>query len=95
MIGMHAASGTAGFLAHTLTSRLASLLVADRPLAEGVELFAASLAPYGIPAIFFSGCPTACAQAQERIPGIQTFAIDKSISPESLDANQWRRDKEA
>ena len=91
MIGMHAASGTDGFLAHTLTSRLASLVVADRPLAE-VELFAASLAPYGIPAIFFSGCPTACAQARERIPGIQTFAIDKSISPESLDANQWRRD---
>ena len=44
MIGMHAASGTAGFLAHTLTSRLASLRVNGRPLAE-VELFAASLAP--------------------------------------------------
>ncbi len=37
MIGMHAAAGTAGFLAHTLTSRLASLTVAGRPLAE-VEL---------------------------------------------------------
>ena len=43
MIGMHAAAGTAGFLAHTLTSRLASLVVNGRPLAE-VELFAASLA---------------------------------------------------
>jgi D-aminopeptidase len=56
MIGMHAASDTDGFLAHTLTSRLASLKVNGRPLAE-VELFAAALAPYGIPTIFFSGCP--------------------------------------
>ncbi len=43
MIGMHAAAGTQGFLPHTLTSRLASLVVNGRPLAE-VELFAASLA---------------------------------------------------
>lgn len=91
MIGMHAAAGTRGFLPHTLTSRLASLVVNGRPLAE-VELFAASLAPFGIPAVFFSGCPTACAQAGERIPGIQTFPIDKSIPPEALDAGQWRSD---
>ena len=91
MIGMHAASGTAGFLPHTLTSRLASLIVNGRPLAE-VELFSASLAPFGIPAVFFSGCPTACSQARERIQGIQTLAIDKSISPEALDAHQWRSD---
>lgn len=90
MIGMHAAAGTSGFLAHTLTSRLASLLVNGRPLAE-VELFAASLAPFGIPAVFFSGCPTACAQAHERIPGIRTFPIDKSVPPESLDADRWRK----
>jgi len=91
MIGMHAAAGTRGFLPHTLTSRLASLVVNGRHLAE-VELFAASLAPYDIPAVFFSGCPVACAQAGERIPGIQTFAIDKNISPESLDAHRWRGD---
>ncbi len=91
MIGMHAASGTAGFLPHTLTSRLASLMVNGRPLAE-VELFSASLAPFGIPAVFFSGCPVACTQARERIQGIHTLAIDKSISPEALDAHQWRRD---
>ena len=90
MIGMHAASGTNGFLAHTLTSRLATLTVNGRPLAE-VELFAASLAPYGLPAVFFSGCPVACAQARARIPGINAFAIDKSIPPESLDADRWRK----
>ncbi|HSO18699.1 MAG TPA: M55 family metallopeptidase [Desulfosarcina sp.] len=90
MIGMHAASGTEGFLAHTLTSRLASLTVNGRPLAEA-ELFAASLAPFGIRPLFFSGCPVACAQARERIPGIQTLAIDKSIPPEALDADPWRR----
>ena len=90
MIGMHAASGTPGFLAHTLTSRLASLTVNGRPLAE-IELFAASLGPYDIPAIFFSGCPVACAQARQRIAGIQTFSIDKRIPPDKLNADRWRR----
>jgi len=89
MIGMHAASGTPGFLPHTLTSRLASVRVNGRPLAE-VELFSASLAPFGIYPIFFSGCPVACAQARERIPGIGTVAIDKQIPPEVLDAHGWR-----
>ncbi len=91
MIGMHAASGTGGFLAHTLTSRLAKLTVNGRPLAE-VELFSASVAPFGIPAVFFSGCPVACAQARARIPGIATLAINKSIPPEALDADRWRQD---
>lgn len=90
MIGMHAASGTPGFLPHTLTSRLASVRVNGRPLAE-VELFSASLAPFGIRPIFFSGCPVACAQARERIPGIHTVAIDKKVPPESLDTMGWRR----
>ena len=90
MIGMHAAAGTRGFLPHTLTSRLASLVVNGRPLAE-VELFAASLAPFGIPAVFFSGCPVACAQARERIQGIHTFPIDKTVPPETLDADRWRK----
>ncbi len=91
MIGMHAAAGTRGFLPHTLTSRLASLVVNGRPLAE-VELFAASLAPFGIPAVFFSGCTAACAQARQRITGIRTLAIDKRIPPEALDASRWRND---
>jgi D-amino peptidase len=90
MIGMHAAAGTGGFIAHTLTSRLDSLTVAGRPLAE-VELFAASLAAHGIPAVLFSGCPVACAQARERIPGIRTFPIDKTIPPETMDVDRWRR----
>ena len=91
MIGMHAASGTTGFLPHTLTSRLASLVVNGRPMAE-VELFSASLAPFGILPVFFSGCPVACSQARERIPGIHTFPIDKRIPPEALDADQWRNE---
>lgn len=90
MVGMHAAAGTSGFLAHTLTSRLASLMVAGRPLAE-VELFAASLSPHGIPVVFFSGCPVACSQARERIKGIHIFPIDKSIPPEALDAGRWQK----
>ena len=90
MVGMHAASGTPGFLPHTLTSRMASVKVNGRPLAE-VELFAASLAPFHIRPILFSGCPLACAQARRRIPGIRTVAIDKNVPPEMLDKTNWRQ----
>ena len=58
-LGMHAASGTDGFLAHTLTSCIDRLEVNGKPLAE-VELFSASLSPFGLKPLFFSGCPVAC-----------------------------------
>ncbi|MBU2550030.1 MAG: M55 family metallopeptidase, partial [Proteobacteria bacterium] len=76
-LGLHAASGTDGFLAHTMTSRLKDLKVNGRILTEA-ELFSASLAPYGLRPLFFSGCPTACSQAEAALPGLQTLAIDKS-----------------
>ena len=88
-LGMHAASGTEGFLAHTLTSRIIWLEVNRKPLAE-VELFAASLAPYGVRPIFFSGCSVACAQAEAAIGKIGTYPIDKSVGAESLDTDAWR-----
>lgn len=88
-LGMHAASGSDGFLAHTLTSRIARLEVNGRLLSE-IELFAASLAPWGIRPIFFSGCPVACKQAQTVIENIRCLPIDKSGGPESLDFNRWR-----
>lgn len=83
LIGMHAASGTDGFLAHTLTSRIERLEVNGKLMAE-VELFSASLAPYGLRPIFFSGCPIACAQAREAIDGINVYSIDKSVVPDSF-----------
>jgi D-amino peptidase len=89
-IGMHAAAGTAGFLAHTLTSRLARLEVNGHILPE-VALFASSLAPFGLRPLFFSGCPIACAQARQLIPGIGTIAIDKRTPLSSFDAAAWRR----
>lgn len=88
-LGMHAASGTDGFLAHTLTSRIQQLEVNGKPMAE-IVLFSASLAPYNVCPIFFSGCPVACAQATEVIPGIATCAIDKSIGIDRFDVNRWR-----
>jgi D-aminopeptidase len=88
-LGMHAASGSQGFLAHTLTSRIARLTVNDRLLAE-VELFAAALAPWNIRPIFFSGCPVACEQAAAAIENLHCFAIDKSCGPDNFDADTWR-----
>lgn len=90
MLGMHAGSGSPGFLPHTLTSRLASIRVNGRTLTE-VELFSASLAPFGIRPILFSGCPSACAQARRRISGLNTFSIDKRTPLNALDAVVWRR----
>jgi D-amino peptidase len=89
-LGMHAASGSDGFLAHTLTSRIARLAVNQRLLPE-IELFAASLAPWKIRPIFFSGCPVACKQAAAVVENINCFAIDKSRGPERFDAESWRR----
>ena len=89
-LGLHAASGTRGFLAHTLTSRLSDIRVNGSILPE-VQLFAASLAPFGIRPLFFSGCPEACRQARTVLPGLATHAIDKSRGPDGFDAHAWRR----
>jgi len=88
-LGMHAASGSNGFLAHTLTSRIACLEVNQRLMTE-IELFAASLAPWKIRPIFFSGCPVACKQAATVVENINCFPIDKSRGPENFDSSTWR-----
>ena len=89
-LGLHAASGTRGFLAHTLTSRLADIRVNGRILPE-VQLFAASLAPFGLQPLFFSGCPVACRQARAVLPGLRTYGIEKAMGPKGVDADAWRR----
>jgi hypothetical protein len=55
-----------------------------------VELFSASLAPFGLRPVFFSGCPVACAQAKAAIKGIHTYSIDKSIERTLFDIKSWR-----
>ena len=88
-MGMHAASGTDGFLAHTLTSRIAYLEVNGNPMAE-IELFASALAPFAIKPIFFSGCPVACEQAAAVIDNICCYPIDKGAGGENFDRARWR-----
>lgn len=88
-LGMHAASGTDGFLSHTLTSRIERLEVNGKPLAE-VELFAAALAPFGMTPLFFTGCPVACSQAAQAIENIAVYPIDKASSRQSFNVASWR-----
>jgi len=88
-MGMHAASGTEGFLAHTLTSRIAYLEVNGKPMAE-IELFASALAPFAVRPIFFSGCPVACEQAGAVIENISLYPIEKAVGVEHFDAEMWR-----
>jgi len=79
LVGLHAASGTPGFLPHTLTSKLAEIEVNDHPLCEA-ELFAASVAEYGLRPAFFSGCKEACAQAAWVIPGLKVCEVEKPLT---------------
>ncbi|TAL31040.1 MAG: hypothetical protein EPN93_18630 [Spirochaetes bacterium] len=88
MTGMHASSGSGGFLAHTLTSRIERLTVNGTPMAE-VELFSSALAPFNIRPIFFSGCPVACAEAQRAIKNITVHAIDKAGN-NRFNSDAWR-----
>ena len=88
-LGMHAASGTDGFLAHTLTSRVQQLEINGAPLAE-IQLFASSLGPWGLKPIFFSGCAVACKQASVVIEKIFVYPIDKSVGQNRFDAASWR-----
>ncbi len=81
MVGLHAASGSDGFLAHTLTSRFSSLEFAGAPLTEA-ELFAASVAGEGLRPAFFSGCSVACAQVLRAMPTIATVVVDKPLRDE-------------
>ncbi|MDD2997611.1 MAG: M55 family metallopeptidase [Candidatus Riflebacteria bacterium] len=85
MVGMHAASGTNGFIPHTLTSKFASVEVNGCLITEA-ELFASSVAEAGLVPLFFSGCPVACAQAAAAIPNLHTFALEKPLvsSPQTL-----------
>jgi len=78
MTGMHAASGTNGFIPHTLTSRFAGIMVNGNLLSE-CELFASSVADAGLRPVFFSGDQTACDQATAVIKGIHTFPVNKPL----------------
>lgn len=89
-LGMHAPSGTDGFLPHTLTSRLAAVEVNGCLIGE-VELFASSLAPFGLRPLLFSGCPVACRHAKKAIEGLETHPIPKG-GPDgaSFQPEPWR-----
>jgi D-amino peptidase len=88
-IGMHAPSGSDGFLAHTMTSRIAEVRAHGKLLSE-IELFAGSLAPSGVSPVFFSGCPVACRYAKEAIPDITVFPINKTAEWDDARADAWR-----
>lgn len=75
-IGMHASSGSGGFLAHTLTSRYGHILVNGGRVSE-LELFASSLYRYQLFPVFFSGCRIACGEAENVIAGIGVYPVEK------------------
>jgi D-aminopeptidase len=89
MTGMHAPSGSEGFLAHTLTSRI-SLLTVNGEIVSEAQLFSSSLARYGVRPVLFSGCPVACRYAKKAMGFIDAYSIDKSGGPGSVNTEKWR-----
>jgi D-amino peptidase len=89
MVGMHASSGSGGFLAHTFTSRIGELRANGKRVSEA-QLFSSVLYPQGIVPLFFSACPVGCREVEETIPGMKTFAIDKSVGRETFNSESWR-----
>lgn len=78
LVGLHAASGSEGFLPHTLTSRFSAIRFNGRLLTEA-ELFSASVAESGVKTVFFSGEGLACQQALGAMPWLKTYAVDKPL----------------
>ncbi len=76
-VGLHASGGNEkGFLAHTLTSRIAEIRINGRRICEA-DLFAPVLSDFHVPVVFFSGCPAACAEASERMDWLVTCEVPK------------------
>jgi len=76
-VGLHAASGNEkGFLPHTLTSRIAEIIVNGERVCES-ELFASVLSEFHIPLSFFSGCPEACEEVSRKMNWVITYPIAK------------------
>ncbi len=90
MLGMHAPSGAKGFLSPRLTCRISRLVVNGRLMSEA-QLFSASLAPFGMAPLFFSGCSSACCHTAAAIEGVSCFPIDKFCREKPFDAISWRR----
>jgi D-amino peptidase len=88
-VGLHASGGNRdGFLPHTLTSRIAEILVNGKTLCEA-ELFATVLSAFQVPVCFFSGCPAACQEVKQKMEWVVTYAIAKD--PEIYqDERRWR-----
>lgn len=98
MIGFHASSGSSGFLPHTLTSRLARVSIDGKPMCEA-ELFAGAVAaarPVGVPPLrarLFSGCPVACREASDVMPGmsiVHSIKIDPAGAGAKERLADWR-----
>ena len=76
-VGLHAAGGNgSGFLSHTLTSRIAEIVVNGKRLGEA-ELFATVLSSFNVPVCFFSGCLAACQEVLEKMDWLVAYEIAK------------------
>ena len=89
MLGMHAPSGSNGFLAHTLTSRILKLEVNGELMSEA-QFFSASLGRFNLIPLFYSGCPVACEDANKQLPSLSCFPIQMTDRLTEPARQKWR-----
>ncbi|HBY93502.1 MAG TPA: peptidase M55 [Chloroflexi bacterium] len=79
MVGFHARAGSLGVLNHTTNSGVVSeVRVNGEPVGE-IDINAAIAGEFGVPVAMVSGDATAVAEAQERMPHIETAAVMEAI----------------
>jgi D-amino peptidase len=83
-IGYHSGAGADGNpLAHTMTRRLARILVNGRPAGEFL-LNAYTLAEFGVPVILVSGDRQLCRTVTDLNPHIRTVAVNEGVGGASI-----------
>ncbi len=80
-IGYHARAGALhAVLAHTMnSSRVANIWVNDRLMGE-IGLNASACGELGVPVLLVSGDQTACAEAADFIPGVETAVVKQATA---------------
>jgi D-amino peptidase len=77
-VGMHAGSGSGGFLPHTTVYGF-TRLVNGRPISES-EQIAYQLGEYGIPVIFDSGDDVLAASIRQSLPWVEYVQVKRTLS---------------
>jgi D-amino peptidase len=93
-VGYHAAAGTHGVLAHTVSSHFAGFRLNGEPVSEA-ELNALYAASVGVPVGMLTGDDAICAVAERMLPGAELVAVKRAEAWTAADSLHPRSAAEA